>query len=1180
MYISNLTIHGFKSFAKKERLTFGEGITVIVGPNGCGKTNIVDAIRWVLGEQKYSVLRSGKMGDVIFNGAKGVKPLSVCETSLTVHNNKGKLPVEYNDIEISRRVYRNGESEYFLNRTPCRLKDIQDLFVDTGMGADAYSVIELKMIEQILSETGDDRKRLFEEAAGVNKYKRQRQAALRKFETIRLDLERVNDIIQEVDQKVHALGLQLKRFKRYEKLTEELEEREIQLAALRIHELHTRLEPVKKRIQEIQELQESASSDQTVKEQELERVQGVYEAQQQELETLRRGLTALEEERESVRNSILIWTEQGRAAETTVERLEAEKARNRVKLEQLFSQIDEYNAEVEALAPELERQLKAYGAKKAEFDQRDQAYREAQTGLEQAQADRWEAQQKLASDQSLLDRTQLRLQEKEGVVLKIQNQLEGIKAAIQSTAKEQKQLDQEYGDLNKALERSRTMLETVAAELSAKAERQKQLQAKRQQTIARIELVESQRKFYAELLEQQEGYPEGVRYLLGHRNQFKGVIDTVGNLLTVDEQYGTALQSALGETAQYLVVKDRRAALDILNAVKGKKVGALALLPLKEISALKTVPGSPPKEKGIIGRAADLVSVKPEYRGLAELLLGNLLLVEDLSVLKTTKPFKDWELADLSGNYFSSQMVMKTSSPSPESLLIGRKDKLKALESRITALKQDLVNQDQELESSDPEMEELTRKHKDLSDEVAKQTEILQKLEVRRMKNQYGMSQSRERKNTLKEEIKVLQEEIQQVKESCKKLKPGLERAQQKIETLKTAVQEANAALLIAQGERDRFHQQLQDLRIELVNLENKRDNLNFQLRAARETKDELLQRQDAIQQEIASLNQRRVELQTRIEEGNASLNAVKGKIQKERSILDLKQEATRETFQMIETLQAAIRNEQQSRETYLEELKQQELELARSEEQITLIKERIRDRYNRSVPGDLTVEWEAEELEQRIDRIKRSIENIGPINMAVQDEYNEESQRLITLNEQRADLLEAEENLRETIQKIDRIARKQFQETFDQIKVNFEKLFTLFFEGGQASLSLVGDPDPLEADITIQAQPPGKRNQTLRMLSAGEKSLTAIALLFAIYQYKPSPYCILDEVDAPLDDVNIKKFTRVLTQFSRETQFIIVTHNKLTMEVADYMYGVTMEQKGISKLVSVRFNGQAVEAA
>jgi chromosome segregation protein len=364
------------------------------------------------------------------------------------------------------------------------------------------------------------------------------------------------------------------------------------------------------------------------------------------------------------------------------------------------------------------------------------------------------------------------------------------------------------------------------------------------------------------------------------------------------------------------------------------------------------------------------------------------------------------------------------------------------------------------------------------------------------------------------------------------------------------------------------------------VNLENRRDNLNFQLRAAKETKAELLQRQDSIRKEIDSLNRRRVELQTRIEEGNASLNTVKGKIQKERSILDLKHESTRETFQTIESLQAAIRNEQQSRETYLEELKRQELELARSEEQITLIKERIRDRYNRSVPPDLAVEWEAEELEQRIARLQRSIENIGPINMAVQDEYNEESQRLITLNEQRADLLEAEENLRETIQKIDRIARKQFQETFDQIKLNFEKLFTLFFEGGQASLSLVGDPDPLEADIAIHAQPPGKRNQTLRMLSAGEKSLTAIALLFAIYQYKPSPYCILDEVDAPLDDVNIKKFTRVLTQFSRDTQFIIVTHNKLTMEVADYMYGVTMEQKGISKLVSVRFNGQAVEAA
>ena len=321
MYISELNIHGFKSFAKKEKLTFGEGITVIVGPNGCGKTNIVDAIRWVLGEQKYSVLRSGKMGDIIFNGTDGLKPLSVCEATLTVHNNQGKLPLEYNDIEIGRRVYRDGESEYFLNKTPCRLKDIHDLFIDTGMGSDAYSVIELNMIEQILSESDDNRKRMFEEAAGINKYKRQRRSALRKFDAVQQDLERVNDIVQEVEQKVHSLNLQLKRFKRHEQLSEELKEKELDHAFVRIHEYDSEINPLRQRVIEYTHLKDEKASSASLNEKELQQLKDLYSEQQKELNFLQTTLGEMEEKRESANSNALVWAEQVKAAELTVQRL-------------------------------------------------------------------------------------------------------------------------------------------------------------------------------------------------------------------------------------------------------------------------------------------------------------------------------------------------------------------------------------------------------------------------------------------------------------------------------------------------------------------------------------------------------------------------------------------------------------------------------------------------------------------------------------------------------------------------------------------------------------------------------------------------------------------------------------------------------------------------------------------
>jgi len=406
MYISELNIHGFKSFAKKEKLKFGEGVTVIVGPNGCGKTNIVDAIRWVLGEQKYSVLRSGKMGDVIFNGADNLKPLSVCEAFLTVHNNKGKLPVEYNDVEIGRRIYRNGESEYFINRTPCRLKDIHNLFVDTGMGSDAYSVIELKMIEQILSETADDRKRMFEEAAGINKYKQQRRSAMRKFDAVGQDLDRINDIVQEVEQKVHSLNLQLKRYKRHEKLNDELKDKEIALAYIKVHNHEAEIAPLRKEVLEYLHLKDEKVTDSNVYEEKLTQLKKLYVEQQSDLGSLQKVIGELEDDRESFQNKILVWSEQDKASRLNIERLKNEFSSSDEKKTQLKKQISINNNEINLILPKVESLLNKYKTKKTNFTIVEDKYKDSQQNLEIAQNTRWEAEKKIADNRSLLDRTQ------------------------------------------------------------------------------------------------------------------------------------------------------------------------------------------------------------------------------------------------------------------------------------------------------------------------------------------------------------------------------------------------------------------------------------------------------------------------------------------------------------------------------------------------------------------------------------------------------------------------------------------------------------------------------------------------------------------------------------------------------------------------------------------------------
>jgi chromosome segregation protein len=440
------------------------------------------------------------------------------------------------------------------------------------------------------------------------------------------------------------------------------------------------------------------------------------------------------------------------------------------------------------------------------------------------------------------------------------------------------------------------------------------------------------------------------------------------------------------------------------------------------------------------------------------------------------------------------------------------------------------------------------------------------------MRSSFRQAQSVDLLSEISSRTEEIKTAVNDMEKAVENMYPEIQTLKSKLTNYEKRVSTAEGKVSESQTKRDGFHQRVQDMRIELLNLENSRDNLTFQKKTTSDLINELTDRGKIIETEISELKTKIESLTAKSESSEAELQTAMGKIQKQRSVLDLKRAAAEESYKHIEDIRAKIKSEQQSREMILEELKQAEVDIAEFEQKILSQKDRIMEKYNMKIPDKVETPNSLEDVRDRIARFQSSIINIGPINMAVKDEHDEESKRLEMLTHQKLDLMKAEENLRETIQKIDEIARKMFKETFDEIKTNFEKLFTMFFEGGKGELSLTGDPDPLEANISIHAQPPGKRNQNLRMLSAGEKALTAIALLFSIYQVKPSPYCILDEVDAPLDDVNIKKFTRVLQQFSDETQFIVVTHNKLTMEAATQLYGVTMENRGVSKLVSVQF--------
>lgn len=1176
MYISELNLHGFKSFAKKEKIKFGEGVTVIVGPNGCGKTNIVDAIRWVLGEQKYSVLRSGKMGDVIFNGADGLKPLSVCEAYLTVHNNRGKLPIEYTDIEIGRRVYRDGESEYFINKTPCRLKDIHDLFVDTGMGSDAYSVIELKMIEQILSETADDRKRMFEEAAGINKYKQQRQSALRKFDAVQRDLDRVNDIVQEVEQKAKSLSLQLKRFNRHEKLSKELFDVEIELAYVRVHDYESELIPLKKSVSDTQSLKNEKVSDTTMLESELANVKKVYKDQQEDLRKKQFHLQELEKAKSDSQNNILIWNEQYRSAEININRLSAEKGVNKEKKNSLNDKILTYSKDVGALEPDIKTQKQIFDKKNKEFSKVEETYLSAQKQIKALEKSRWNSQERIVGERSNLDRAISSIDEKTIVIKHINDKKTILEKDQEDFSLDQKKIDSQAEKCNLKVEDIKQEIVENQKKLEKSEGDYDRLKMEIHVEETELQSLKSQLIFFNELIEQKQGYPEGAKTILSNHSHYKGLIGAVGELFQVKSKYEIAFQSALGNWAKCIVVKDKQSAMTIHSLAKSNQLGNFSIIPLKEVKKLKYTKPNPPKVNGLIGKAIDYCGVSTSNTSIAELLIGNLLLVEDINKIDFNDTLDNWDFVDLKGSFYGANHLIKYQDKSKETSIIGRKKKALKIKKKISTLSKNIEKNKKEFFVLEKAISSLLDKKNILTETYEKKNSELNDLKSIQINNHYRQSQNLKSIKELDGEIKQNNSDLALLRKKTKELEPSINKTNELIKKLQDDIDLLSKDFIKIQSKRDSFQHKTQEARIDLLNMENRLKSIVFQRNSATQSVSELEDRDKDINKEIVSLGDLRKSLDIKIVKEENELNTIAGKITKEKSVFDLKEQSVSDTFNSMENLQSKINEEKELRENLFEQQKNNELRIVELDQRIRNIKERMMEKFNSKVPEDLIVDKDIDELEDDIAKIQSSIDNIGPLNMAAQEEYEEEQARLENLLEQRIDILKSEENLKETISKIDVVAREKFESTFEEINHNFSKLFAMFFDGGAASLSLSGEEDPLEARIVIHAQPPGKKNQNLRMLSAGEKSLTAIALLFAIYQYKPSPYCVLDEVDAPLDDVNIQKFKKVLNEFAQDTQFIVVTHNKLTMEVADYLYGVTMENKGVSKLVSVKFKGEA----
>jgi chromosome segregation protein len=1178
LYLSKIEVIGFKSFAQRINVNFDAGVTAIVGPNGCGKTNIVDAIRWALGEQRYSTLRSDKMEDVIFNGTKNRKPLGLAEVSLTIENTKGILPTEYSEVTITRRVFRSGESEYLLNKVPCRLKDILDLFMDTGMGSDAYSVIELKMVETILSDKTDERRRLFEEAAGVTKYKHRRKAAMRKLESVQVDLSRVNDIVKEVQKTVNSLERQAKKAEQYNEVSTRLKLLEIDLLEREFAYLHNKLIPLESKFILATTDKKNIDDALRLQEEHIDRLREGLSVIEQQLSEAQRESTAHFESIHRVEEKILVANERRSSLTSNIERYEKEKADlglqqgtlaeekvtlqekrellhgERTSSEEIFARVKEKH----------ERTARAVDAKKLEVEGiRDAILRTAHE-LVQKRGEQERVKARIDNLNGRIDRStednslyQEDIKHNEELIAQLTTHDRELRRQFVEAEMRFFEREQSKKDLGRQIEQLHKKSLAIAHDVERKT---------------------SKIEFLRRMLESSEGFSEGARYLLNNDGWKSKKLTTIADIIETEQKYRHAVESALAEATNILVVDSVQDGYAAVEELKRQDKGKATFICLEWVPKLR--------RKGRKNLnipyvwATDVIQCDEKYRALINYLLDDVILVDNLGVVGDVfGKLSGVRCISLDGQIASSSGVVRGGSRHiDEGGLIGKK-------SQIADLEQEVVGLQKELEGVSVQHTELVKLHdalevKSFADAVKSIEKEMTGIEMRIAQLEFEKKRANDGVARNTTEIESLQHEIldlQHQHESARTEREMLDRTKSEHETLSQRAMRELETVELQFGEKTK---EVNEIEIRVLTLQGDVRNIERDIERAEARINDIavtLHRRD---EEITRSQEEIVRLSSDAELQQQEL----GSLRSEFDVMDRQKKEIEQTYSSrrneLHRIELKIKDERRLHDDSLATAHDLEMKIAELKSNIEHLKLRAQEEFElelqlKTYPEDEWVDFA--HLREEVKNLKERIRILGAINFAAFDEFTTEGERLTFLTQQRDDLIEAEKTLLDTIEEINTTAQRKFSETFMKIRENFITIFKeLFMEGDECDLRIEENVDPLEAGIEIIAKPRGKRPTSIDLLSGGEKTLTAIALLFAIYLVKPSPFCILDEVDAPLDDSNIDRYTRILSKFSNNTQFIVVTHNKRTMEAASALYGVTMEEEGVSKIVTVRFNEEA----
>lgn len=1178
MYLKSIEVHGFKSFANKLVFEFHNGITGIVGPNGSGKSNVADAVRWVLGEQSARQLRGSSMQDVIFAGTELRKPQSYAYVALTITNEDHKLNVPYEEVQVARRVYRSGESEYLLNGTTCRLKDVQELFFDTGIGKEGYSIIGQGQIDKILSGKPEERRELFDEAAGIVKFKKRKATAEKNLEAEGQNLLRVNDILAELEKQVGPLEEQSEKAREYLRLKEELKSYEISLFIQdyesfqeELTETKTNISNTEEELAEVKEKQESTKSEFEAVENQIHEFDELLENKKEKCNRDRLTMTKLEGEI--------------RIAKEKIASLSHGKEYYTERMENIQSGIDEAQKEKDgylASQSEFTQTLTAMQEKEKEGQNEADGLTKAIAEMEEGiatQNDRMLSAMNRTSEisvehqklESMIEQNAIRKAE-------LNQKLLSNKSQVSTAVEEMQREEQALNELRTSLDEEYVKRKEFQKKAQECRDAIKEIQRQMEEHQREYHMKTSRLATVKNMTERYDGYGQSIRRVMEQKKEHSGIVGVVADIIQVDKKYETAVETALGGSIQNIVTEDETTAKEMIGFLKKNRYGRATFLPLTTVSAQTgRIKEEVFSEQGVIGCVSELVQKEKRFDGLTEYLLGRFVLVDtiDHAIALGRKYKHSLRIVTLEGELLNPGGSMSGGAYKNSSNLLGRRREVEKLEEEIEKLRASMDKLRDKIHKLETDAEAADEKAKEKAGRL-KELELKENTANIKYEQAVTVKEQKEAEfQAIVNDGKELENQKNILADTISRINEQLDESQKENDDAKDTLEKTTGEMENAKEELVKTQEKLAELRLEISSFTQKNSFLMENLEKTEGRLAELNEEYKALEDEQNSSD-------SQVEEMTASITEYEKRIEMcKQEIADLEKEIV-EAAEKKEALMTSQKDFFDKRNEMMEQIGELDKECfrlgSRKEKLEELLENCINYMWNeyeltyhnaKELAAETDITYTR--IKSLVNTTKSNIRSLGDVNVNAIEDYKNVKERYELLKTQHDDLIESEEALKQIIADLDEEMRIQFNEKFAQIRIQFDKVFRELFGGGKGTLELVEEEDVLEAGIRIIAQPPGKKLQNMMQLSGGEKALTAISLLFAIQNLKPSPFCLLDEIEAALDDSNVKRYAKYLHKLTKNTQFIVITHRQGTMSAADALYGITMQEKGISTLVSVK---------